>query len=170
MLRLEIMENTLPSLSVQAKLFFTNPCVLSCLFGWLGAQFIKTAINLIRGRIHSIGELIDWLLWRTGGMPSSHSSMCSALATTIGFRNGFNSDIFIFALMFLMMTVRDALGVRRSSGLQAKKINELGSELQEKKAISLYKKLKEVNGHSPMEVICGVILGIFIGVAFGLLK
>lgn len=67
-----------------------------------------------------------------------------------------------------MVTVRDALGVRRASGLQAKKINELGSELNDKGIVS-YKALKEVHGHSPMEVVLGAVLGFFIGLGFTVL-
>ena len=106
----------------------------------------------------------------TGGMPSSHSALVSSLCTTIGFRNGINSDIFVFALCFFLVTIRDAFGVRHSSGIQAKKINEIGNELQNLKIIKEYKKIKEVNGHTPMEVICGCLLGFFIGLAFSLLK
>ena len=67
-----------------------------------------------------------------------------------------------------MVTIRDALGVRRSSGLQARKINELGNELLEKKLID-YKPIKEILGHRPMEVVFGAILGFFIGLGFAVL-
>ena len=142
---------------------------MSCVFSWIGAQFIKTAINLIYGRIHSFGDLIETMLWKTGGMPSSHSALVTSLCTTIGIKHGINSDFFVFALAFFLVTIRDALGVRRSSGLQAKKINELGTELGDKKLIDDYKKIKEVNGHTPMEVLCGCLVGFFVGLAFSLL-
>ena len=67
-----------------------------------------------------------------------------------------------------MVTIRDAMGVRRSSGLQAKKLNELGSELSEKNLVE-YKPIKEILGHRPMEVIFGAILGFFIGFGFAVL-
>ena len=142
---------------------------MSCVFSWIGAQFIKTAINLIYGRIHSFGDLIETMLWKTGGMPSSHSALVTSLCTTIGIKHGINSDLFVFALAFFLVTIRDAFGVRRSSGLQAKKINELGTELGDKKLIDDYKKIKEVNGHTPMEVLCGCLVGFFVGLAFSLL-
>ena len=160
----------LPNIKEQFRLFLINPIFLSCVFSWLGAQFLKTAINLIYGRIHSVSNLLENMIWRTGGMPSSHSALVSSLCTTIAFRNGLNSDICVFSLCFFLVTIRDAFGVRHSSGIQAKKINEIGAELENNKVISEYKKIKEVNGHTPMEVLCGCFLGFFIGLAFSVLK
>ena len=159
----------LPGFREQFLLFIYNPIFLSCVFSWIGAQFIKTAINLIYGRIHSFGDLIETMLWKTGGMPSSHSALVTSLCTTIGIKHGINSDLFVFALAFFLVTIRDAFGVRRSSGIQKKKINELGTELGDKKLIDDYKKIKEVNGHTPMEVLCGCLVGFFVGLAFSLL-
>ena len=138
----------------QFILFLHNPIFLSCIFSWLGAQFLKAAIKLIYGRIHSITELLEVMFWRTGGMPSSHSALVTSLCVTIAYRHGLDSDLFVFALCFYLVVIRDAFGVRRSSGIQARKINELGNELKEKKIIEDYKPLKEVDGHTPMEVLC----------------
>lgn len=160
----------LSNLKEQFFLFLQNPVLLSCIFSWLGAQFLKAAIKLIYGRIHSFAELLEVMVWRTGGMPSSHSALVTSLCTTIAFRHGLNSDIFIFCLCFFLVVIRDAFGVRRSSGLQAKKINELGNELNKKNVIDSYKSIKEVNGHTPMEVLCGCLLGFFVGLSFSLLK
>jgi uncharacterized protein len=165
---MENMANT-PAL-MQFVGFFTNPIILSGISAWLGAQFIKTAIKLFSGKIHSFGELMEMIFWKTGGMPSSHSAVVSAVCTTIGFRNGFNSDMAAFAAVFLFVTIRDAFGVRRSSGLQGAKLNELGIELKEKGVIDDYKRVKETMGHSPMEVLCGSVFGILIGMAFSLLS
>jgi acid phosphatase family membrane protein YuiD len=153
----------------QLRTFFLHPTFLACLSSWLCAQFIKTVINLIYGKVKSIRELLELMFWRTGGLPSSHSALVTALCTTIGVRNGAGSDIFLVSLCFLMITVRDALGVRRSSGMQAKKLNELGRSLADKNLIE-YKPIKEVNGHTPMEVMLGCVLGFFIGLSFSLLK
>lgn len=164
------MDTTIPSLSEQLYLFLHNPIFLSCLFSWFGAQFLKTAIKLVYGRVHSFSELLELMIWKTGGMPSSHSALVACLCTTIGFKNGINSDIFIFSFVFFLVVIRDAFGVRRSSGNQAHKINELGKELENRSLISKYLSLKEVDGHTPMEVICGCLLGFFVGMAFSLLK
>lgn len=155
------------SLSEQISLLIHNPVLLACISSWFCAQFIKTVISVLYGKIHSVQELIESLIWKTGGLPSSHSALVASLATTIAFRNGLNSDIFILALCFFMVTIRDAVGVRRSSGIQARKINEIGKNLKEKDILD-FKAIKEVNGHTPMEVTVGCLLGVFIGLAFSL--
>ena len=163
------MGNVLPSAKEQLRLFFENPIFLACIFSWFSAQFIKTIISLIYGRVKSFGELLELMLFRTGGMPSSHSALVTSLCVSIGFRNGLNSDIFIFSFCFFMVVIRDAFGVRRSSGIQAKKINQISKELTEKGILKESKPIKEIDGHTPMEVICGCILGLIVGLAFSLL-
>lgn len=154
-------------LSDQVKKFLSNPVLLACISSWFCAQFIKTVISILYGRIHSLYELVENLIWKTGGLPSSHSALVASLSTTVGFRNGISSDIFILSLCFFMVTIRDAVGVRRSNGIQAQKINEIGRLLNKKDIID-YKPIREVNGHTPMEVTIGCILGFFIGLAFSL--
>ncbi len=160
----------LPSAKDQIRILLLNPVFLSCVFSWLGAQFIKTIINLIYGRIHSFSELLEMMIWKTGGMPSSHSALVASLCTSIAFKDGICSDLFILSLSFFLVVIRDAFGVRRSSGLQSKKLNLLGKELEEKKVIEKYKPIKEVNGHTPIEVIFGCLFGFLIGLSFSLLN
>lgn len=155
-------------LSDQIKQFLTNPVLLACISSWFCAQFIKTCINILYGRIHNGCELLENLIWKTGGLPSSHSALVASLSTTVGFRNGIFSDIFILSLCFFMVTIRDAVGVRRSNGIQARKINEIERQLAKKGIVEEYKPLREVNGHTPMEVTIGCLLGFFIGLAFSL--
>lgn len=148
--------------------FLKNPVFLSCVFSWFCAQFIKTIINLFLKKIHSIGELFEFLIWRTGGFPSSHTALVTSLCTSVAFKSNANEDVFMLAFCLMMITIRDALGVRRANGIHARKINEIGKELDEKNIIE-YKPIKEVLGHNPMEVIVGAILGFFIGLAFSTL-
>ena len=75
----------------------------------------------------------------------------------------------MFSFCFMMVTVRDAMGVRLSSGRQAQKLNEIGKELLKKGLIDNYEPVKEVNGHTPLEVVIGFLLGLFIGIAFSAL-
>ena len=154
-------------LSDQVKKFLSIPVLLACISSWFCAQFIKTVISILYGRIHSLYELVENLIWKTGGLPSSHSALVASLSTTVGFRNGISSDNFILSLCFFMVTIRDAVGVRRSNGIQAQKINEIGRLLNKKDIID-YKPIREVNGHTPMEVTIGCLLGFFIGLAFSL--
>lgn len=157
-------------LSIQEQLneLFLHPVFLSAVFSWLSAQFIKTVSALLLGRIKSFKELIALLLWRTGGMPSSHSALVCSITTAIGYSAGFNSEVFILAVCFSLVVIRDSVGVRRASGLQARKINEMGNTLQEKEIIE-FKKIKEVHGHKPLEVLIGCLLGLCIGIGFSVL-
>lgn len=152
----------------QIQLIFTNPVFLACVTSWFFAQLVKTLIKLVTGKVASIKELFSLLLWRTGGMPSSHSSLVFAVSTSIGFKAGFNSEVFLLSVCFALVVVRDALGVRRSSGMQARAINEIGAELNDKQVL-VFKSIKEVQGHKPLEVIVGCFLGFFIGFAFSVL-
>ena len=156
------------SLTDSFKLLFSNPTFQAGISGWFCAQFIKTVITLLRGKVKSFKEVLDLLVLRTGGMPSSHSSLVMAVCTSIAFKEGINSDLFALALCFSLVVIRDAFGVRRSSGLQAKTINEIGNELDSKSIIK-YKQIKEIQGHTPLEVLVGAIIGIIMGCAFNLL-
>lgn len=156
---------------------FTSPTFLACIFSWLCAQFLKTIIKLFSGNIHSLGELFELMFWRTGSMPSSHSSVVACVCTCVGFRSGVDSDVFIVSFILYFITIRDALGVRRSNGIHARRINEIISFLLPKIKTQLdktdeipLKDVKEVNGHTPMEVFVGSFLGLFIGIAFSVLK
>jgi acid phosphatase family membrane protein YuiD len=150
------------------KLLFSNPTFQAGVSGWFCAQFIKTVITLLRGKVKNFKEVLELLIFRTGGMPSSHSALVMAVCTSIAFKHGINSDLFALSLCFSLVVIRDAFGVRRSSGLQAKTINEIGNELNLKSIIK-YKQIKEIQGHTPLEVLVGTILGIVMGCAFNLL-
>ena len=150
------------------KEFFSSPIFLSGILSWLSAQFIKTVAALLLGKIKDFKELISLLFWKTGGMPSSHSAMVCAVTTSIGYSAGFTSEIFILSLCFTMVVLRDSVGVRRASGLQARAINEIGQKLQEEEIIE-YERVKEVHGHKPLESLIGCLLGLFLGIGFSVL-
>ncbi len=152
----------------QLQSLLVNPVFLACIFSWFSAQFIKTVIKLLTGRVSSMKELAELLLWRTGGMPSSHSSLVCTLGITVGFRNGLGSDIFVLALCFAMVTIRDAVGVRLASGIQARVLNEIGRGLEDKDILR-FRPIKEVQGHKPAEVFIGCFWGVAIGIAFSVL-
>jgi acid phosphatase family membrane protein YuiD len=145
--------------------FFENPIFLSAVSSLFLAQFVKTLIYLLRSKRKNPRDTLETLIWRTGGMPSSHSSMVASLAASVAFYEGIDSNLFIITLMFSLIIIRDSLGVRRSSGIQARVLNWLGRNVSEKLKIE-YHPIKEVNGHSPLEVVVGALLGIFIAAAF----
>ncbi|HPY53146.1 MAG TPA: divergent PAP2 family protein, partial [Treponemataceae bacterium] len=68
--------------------FFSNPVLLAGIFSWFFAQFIKTVIHLLTRKVKSFRDVIELLVWHTGGMPSSHSALVTSLSTSIGIRNG----------------------------------------------------------------------------------
>ena len=96
------------------------------------------------------------------------SALVCSVTTAIGFHSGVKSDVFVLSFCLAMIVIRDALGVRRSSGIQAKTLNELGKNLNQKFQIP-YKAVKEIQGHQPAEVLVGAVMGFFIGLAFSVL-
>ncbi len=145
-----------------------HPVFLSAFFSWLIAQLIKSVLSAVRNPARGPGEAIVTIFWRTGGMPSSHSSMVTALATSIGFAEGIGSSIFILSLCYGAVVIRDALGVRRAAGLQAQALNRLGQQVAHSSEIT-FSPVREINGHTSAEVSVGVLLGFFIAVAFSIL-
>ena len=147
-------------------MLFSNTVFLSAVFSWGMAQLIKVIINLCKGKKRDgIGPSVGLFLWKTGGMPSSHSSAIVGTTTAIGFTEGLQSSIFVLAFVMTIVVIRDAMGVRHSTGLQAKAINNIGLKLNKSLNYNL-KTVKEVNGHTFPEVAVGIILGFFIAVAF----
>ncbi len=106
------------------------------------------------------------LLVATGGMPSSHSSTVTALATSVGLVAGWDSPVFAVAACFASVTMFDAAGLRRSASLQAQALNEIVRELLAPDHRLNRHKLKEFLGHTPREVLAGAVLGV--GVSLGL--
>lgn len=152
----------------QLFLLIHNPIFLAAVSSWIISQFLKTIITLFTHTVSSFKGLVELLFWKTGGMPSSHSALVSSVSTTIGFKCGVGSDLFIFSCCFALVVIRDSVGVRRSSGQQARALNELGAKVASKMRYQ-FKPVKEIHGHRPMEVLAGILLGFFIGVAFSTL-
>ncbi|MDR2485122.1 MAG: divergent PAP2 family protein [Treponema sp.] len=147
------------------KSFFENPIFLSAISSWLFAQIIKAMIVLLNGRKRTPREILATLFWRTGGMPSSHAALVSSMATSVAFRDGVGSNLFVVSFWLALIVMRDAVGVRRSSGIQARVLNLLGRNVADRLNIE-YHPVKEVNGHTPLEVVVGGLLGIFIAAAY----
>ncbi len=125
--------------------------------GWFAAQFIKILIELVRTRKINLN-----LIMASGGMPSSHSSFTVSTATAIGFAEGFDSSMFALAVVFSFVVMYDAQGVRQAAGHQAKIINIIVDKIEDT-GIVMDKKLKEILGHTHLEVFAGAILGIVVG-------
>jgi len=144
-----------------------NKLFLSAITSLGVAQIIKMIIQLFthKKKVFRKMDLIETLIWRTGGMPSSHSALVCSLVTSAGISEGVSSNFFAFCFVFAIVVLRDSMGVRRASGIQAKALNSLGKQSAEKTGLEFHS-VKEIQGHEPLEVFIGALLGILIAVAF----
>jgi acid phosphatase family membrane protein YuiD len=154
--------------TASVKDLLLNPIFLPTASTLCITQLLKTVIFLLSGRKAKTKELIEITIWRTGGMPSSHAAVVTAMTTSVAFAEGIASNLFVFSFWFMLVVMRDALGVRRAAGLQARALNNLGTQMAEKQGVEFHP-VKEIQGHSPLEVIVGSLLGIFIAAGFALL-
>jgi uncharacterized protein len=133
-----------------------NRVLLTVLAAWFSAQTLKIPIEYFRTRRW------NWaLFFAPGGMPSSHSALVTATALGIGLHIGFDSPLFALAIAMAMIVVYDATGIRRQAGMQAQKINVLVEELLKGHPIS-EQQLREVLGHTPIEAVGGILLGLVV--------
>jgi len=132
-----------------------NRVLIAALLAWAVAQGLKMPIEYARTRRW------NWvLLLRVGGMPSSHSSLVAAIAHGVGLSVGYDSAMFALAVVIAMVVIYDATGIRRQSGLHAEVINVLVHDLLEGNPMRHEKQLREVLGHSPLEALVGLFLGL----------
>ena len=122
--------------------------------------FLSQLIKVMRGTVKEKKFNFRWL-FDTGGMPSSHSASVASLATSAGLYYGFNTVIFLIVFVFSMITMFDAAGVRRNVGKQAVVLNKMLDEIQQQGGFQ-EKRLKELLGHTPVEVFAGAFLGIIL--------
>ena len=139
---------------------FSNKILVITLSVWAIAQCLKVLLGVIIERRFNFRWFIG-----TGGMPSSHAAGATALATTCGMHAGFNSIIFALAAVFALVTMFDAQGVRRSTGQQAEILNKILDDIYWKGKIES-DRLKELIGHTPVQVIIGAIVGCSLSVIF----
>ncbi len=137
-----------------------NRVFIITLDAWIIAQTIKVIIGVIRQRRFDFRWLIG-----TGGMPSSHAAGAACLATILGLEYGFNSAYFALAASFAIVVMFDAQGVRRATGRQARILNKITDDIYWQGRTS-EGRLRELIGHTPIEVFAGALLGI--AVAFWL--
>jgi len=128
--------------------------IAAILAAWALAQAFKVATGVLQEKRFNF----RWIL-RSGGMPSSHSAAVSSLSTVTGLYYGFNSIIFWIALVFSLIIMFDAAGVRRAVGRQAGILNKIADDIYSKGQVG-EKRLKELLGHTPIEVFAGAALGI----------
>ncbi len=131
---------------------------MMALCAWVIAQVAKFFITLILNRDElSLGVLVS-----SGGMPSSHTATVCALTTAVVLEQGLGSTLFAICGVLSFIVMYDATGVRRSAGEQAQTLNQLITHLFDQKQIPIDITVKEILGHTPLQVIIGAILGVCI--------
>lgn len=134
---------------------WTNEHLWIPLITWFIVQSCKVIIDLIKSKKLNVKRL-----WGAGGMPSSHSALMTSLATTVAFTEGLESPLFAVSVIMAGVVMYDAAGVRRAAGKQARVLNQIIES--EGKNINIQEKLIELLGHTPVEVIAGAFVGVFI--------
>ncbi|NLX71290.1 MAG: divergent PAP2 family protein [Clostridiales bacterium] len=133
-----------------------NSILWTSLLAWLIAQALKVLWTVM---VHKKLDLRRFV--GAGGMPSSHTALVVSLATSVGGEYGFDSPIFAIAIIFALIVMYDAAGVRRAAGKQAAVLNDILERIHSGKDVP-HEKLKELIGHTPIEVIAGAILGFIV--------
>lgn len=140
-----------------------NSMLWTAILGWLAAQVIKFILVLITTKNFDFKRLVG-----SGGMPSSHSSIVMALSVSVGLSEGFSSAAFAICMIVSFVVMYDASGIRRAAGQHARILNELIKGKNDLETSG--KLLKELLGHSPVEVFAGALLGIAVAIAVFYLK
>ncbi len=133
-----------------------NRVLIAALVAWSLAQVIKVPLEYFQTRRW------NWsLLFRAGGMPSSHSALVAAVAHSIGLHLGFDSPLFALSFILAMIVIYDATGIRRQAGKHAEIINAMIQDLVEGHPLR-EEQLREVLGHTPLEALGGTLLGVLV--------
>ena len=142
-----------------------NPILTVALLAWFVAQVLKTLINFIL-----LGKFQLERMWGDGGMPSAHSATVCAMVIATARSEGFGSAIFAVAAVVAIITMHYAMGVRRETGEQAKVLNKMIEQwidVTEKNAPFLQNMhLKEMVGHTPLQVLAGFVVGCVVGALY----
>ncbi len=131
-----------------------NFTFVAVVVSWFLAQAIKVIIYWFKD-----GQLNLWHFFEAGGMPSAHSASVTALTVAVVLENGFKSPLFVMCLVFSLIVMYDATGVRRAAGKQAEILNKIVDDIYSTGKIKI-EKLKEILGHDPIEVFAGATLAV----------
>lgn len=144
--------------------FLSNDTFFVVLFAWLFSCLLKGIIDCVKNKKINWGRFFG-----PGGMPSSHTTIVMSLAIYTGISEGFDSVIFVVCCALALIVMYDASGIRRAAGQQARIINIIIDAWEESDPVIKGQKLKELLGHTPLEVFAGAILGAIIAIVAGVL-
>ncbi len=144
------------------SIFLGNRILEVVLIALVSAQALKVVISLFTEKKINFRRFLD-----TGNMPSSHTSSVVSLATAVGIREGIGSTFFAISVVFAVVVMYDATGVRRAAGRQASVLNKILENIKQKEGLVIIEEnLKELLGHTPKEVFGGAVLGVLVGFLF----
>ena len=135
----------------------TNKFLYIPLLVWFCIQTFKVVYDLVTTKKFNFKRIVG-----AGGMPSSHSAVVTTLAAMIGKSEGFDTPIFAISVVFALVVMYDAAGVRRAAGKQASLLNKI-VETPGLSTVQVQERLVEVLGHTPLQVLVGAIIGIAVG-------
>ena len=147
-------------MSIFEAIISNRPLVCAAM-AWMLAQVLKFFLSWF------IEKGISWKrIWGSGGMPSSHTAFTVALAISTGLTEGFQTTAFAIAFALMIIVIYDAMGVRYETGKQGAVINQILNELFVEGKPLTDERLKELVGHSPLEVLGGAVTGVIIILIF----
>lgn len=138
---------------------FANKMIMAAIIGWFAAQVLKVVFVLLKDKKFDIRRFVG-----SGGMPSSHSAFVIALTTAVGYETGVDSPAFAICIVLSFIVMYDASGVRRATGQQAEILNKIVENFGNENLEVTGKRLKELVGHTPVEVFAGAVVGIIVGI------
>lgn len=133
-----------------------NKILFAALLSWLVAQVLKVLLTLFNEHRLDLHKLIS-----SGGMPSSHSAISTSLAIGVGQLYGYDSALFAIAAVLSFIVMYDAANVRLEAGKQAALLNRIIDVMQDPN-VTMEVRLKELLGHTPLQVAAGAVLGIVV--------
>ena len=136
----------------------TNPIIDCALLAWFLAQLIKVVLDAVLLRKLDLGRFVS-----SGGMPSSHSALVVSATAAIGKLHGIQSSDFALAVIVSAVVMYDACNVRRSAGDTARLVNQILAHVERLTAEDFADDLREVMGHTPLQVLMGALLGLGVG-------
>lgn len=136
---------------------FSNRALWAAVVPWLIAQGLKPLLMYLRFRKLNFGLLLS-----PGGMPSSHSALVTGLATAVGRLHGLQSTYFALAIVFAGVVMYDASGVRLAVSRQARILNLMMEDFFHARGLN-EKRLRELVGHTPVQVFAGAAIGLVLG-------
>jgi acid phosphatase family membrane protein YuiD len=143
---------------MESGIIFGNKVLDVVTIAWFLAQFYNVINSLIIDK-----KVLFKRMWETGGMPSSHSASVTSLATAVGITHGFSSTLFAIVAIFAVIVMHDAAGIRLAAGKQAGVLNKITRSLNQLLENKLHQEnLRELLGHTRIEVLVGALLGIMV--------